>query len=52
MFESDSQVVCRFKGAIDLSIPENLRVQISNDNGNTMSAVFVVQVATEIPQFR
>lgn len=35
VFETDGQVICRFKGLIEMSVPEELVIQISNDNGNT-----------------
>lgn len=35
VFETDGQVICRFKGLIEMIVPEDLVIQISNDNGNT-----------------
>jgi hypothetical protein len=37
IFESDGQLICKFKGLIDISVPEDMSIQISNDNGNTYS---------------
>ena len=52
IFESDSQVICRFKGHLDTSIAQDIRVQISNDNGNTYSTPHDVLVVVGLPQFR
>ena len=35
-----------------MNVAQDLTIQISNDNGNTYSKEFTVQVITEIPQFR
>ena len=52
ILESDSQVICRFKGFLDTSIPHDIKVQISNDNGNTYSQPHDVKVIVKLPQFR
>ena len=48
-YESDSQVICKFKGILDTSIPQDISVQISNDNGNTYSFPLEVKVVVRLP---